>query len=189
MLSTAECRRLLDACLRESGAAQVRERLKQARSTGPALPLLDRNLVRLGCDSQSKEEALRDAIDLLYAAGRTEERDRVEEVVWQREAVYSTGLGFGVAVPHCKTDAMRADSIAVLGLGKPVAWGAVDDEPVRLVILLAIRAAGGGNRHLQVFSKLARRLMDAGFRERLLEAEDQDALVSYLRRELDLGMA
>ena len=55
-------------------------------------------------------------VDLLYGAGRTDRPRDVEEAVWRREADYSTGFGHGFAIPHCKTDAVDANSMAVVKL-------------------------------------------------------------------------
>jgi mannitol/fructose-specific phosphotransferase system IIA component (Ntr-type) len=58
-----------------------------------------------------------------------------------REAVYSTGFGYGFAIPHCKTRAVTANSVAMLKLRNPVPWGSLDGQPVR-VILLLVKGSG-----------------------------------------------
>jgi fructose-specific PTS system IIA-like component len=125
-------------------------------------------------------------VEALYVAGRTESPERLEDAVWAREAVYSTGLGHGFAIPHCRTDAVTDDSIAILRLRQPVEWGSLDGAPVRMAILLATRlatreSAGGG--HMQVFSRLARRLMHQSFREGLLAAQDPAGILDLLLSE------
>jgi len=92
-------------------------------------------------------------------------------------------MGFGVAIPHCRHDAVLADSIAVLRLQQPIRWGS---EDVRLVLLLAITGAAANKTHLQIFSQLARKLMDETFREQLLTAPDSAAVLQVLSDALQL---
>ena len=60
----------------------------------------------------------------------------------------------------------------------------VDDKPVQMVILLAVRESHSNGRHLQILSQLARKLMDEEFRARLLGFQDANAMVSHLSQEL-----
>ena len=141
----------------------------------------------VGSDSASKEEAIKEIMDAFYAVGRTEQPQVVEEAVWAREAVYSTGLGHGFAIPHCKTDAIAANSIGVVRLKQPIAWESVDGQPVQCVILLAMRASDQDGAHMKVCSKLARKLMHEEFRARLLNASDAQGVLQCLGE--DLGIA
>ena len=184
-LSAAECRKLLEKAIACETAAEAECLLDSAVRAESAGPLLSASLVTLHSDSRDKDEAIREIVDTLYAAGRTEDRGRLEEALWARESVYSTGLGHGFAVPHCKSDAVNASSIAILKLDQPVEWGSLDGNPVRMVILLAMRETGQNGLHMKVFSKLARKLMDEGFRGRLMQIDNPDEMISRLGDELE----
>ncbi len=119
-----------------------------------------------------RRKPIAELVGALFAAGRTEQPRALEDAIWAREATYSTGLGFGFAIPHCKSDAVASSSIGVLRLAQPVEWGSNDGQPVRCVILLAMRESDAQGTHMKVFSKLARRLMHEEFRERMLAAGD-----------------
>jgi len=121
-------------------------------------------------------------------AGRTSDPEAVEEALWARESVYSTGLGYGFAIPHCKTDAVSSGCLAILKLNKAVEWGSLDGQPVRIVILLALRETDTNIRHMQVFAKLARKLMDEQFREELERLEDAGAMLKYMAKELNVAV-
>lgn len=177
--SLADCRKLLSQALSCHQAAEV-ESLLDRQPPGAARSLLDHDLVLTSSGARNKEEAIREFVDALYVSGRTDDPDRLEEAVWARESVYSTGLGHGFAVPHCKSDAVKTASMAVLRLTNPVEWNALDGKPVRMVILLAAPESADSSAHLRTFSRLARNLMDEEFRERLLNAEDQGATISVL---------
>jgi multiphosphoryl transfer protein len=168
------------------GAAEEVEALLD--SYGPALaalPLLSPSLVMLRSDSQDKDEAIRELVEALHAEGRVQDRDRMEDAVWTRESVYSTGLGHGFAIPHCQNAVVNANSIGILKLNRPIEWGSLDGQPVRIVILLALSEAKRDRAHMKIFSRLARKLMDEDFRARLMEIEDPGELVSHVGSELE----
>lgn len=177
--SLADCKKLLSQVLSCHRATEV-ESLLDDEPGKAASDLLDRELVIASSAAGSKEEAIRELVDALYVGGRTDDPDRLEEAVWARESVYSTGLGHGFAVPHCKSNAVKTASMAVLRLKNAVEWHALDGNPVQMVIFLAAPESADSNAHLRVFSRLARNLMDEGFRKRLLNAQDQDATMALL---------
>lgn len=175
------CRVLAGKAVEAATASEVEALLDARPESGGDAPLLDPELVVIGASCDSKEEAIKLLVERLTSAGRGADPLALEEAIWAREAVYATGLGFGFAVPHCKSSAVAADAIAVLRLSAPVAWSA--DADAELVLLLVSRP-GGEEGHLRVFAHLARRLMDASFRRSLLEAPDPDALFDLLRQNL-----
>ena len=131
---------------------------------------------------------MQEMVDAFYIAGRTVDRQRLEEALWSREAVYSTGLGYGFAAPHCKTEAVTADSIGVLKLRQPIDWGSVDSEPVNMIFLIAMREPQLANRHMQVFSRLARKLMNEEFRGHLLAVENAHDMATFLAQQLEISL-
>ena len=181
-----DCEKLAQECLALPTAGDVEAVLERAQAAATPAPLLDRELVVLGSESRNKEEAIRELVDAIYAAGRIDDRQALEDAVWAREEVYSTALGFGFAIPHCKNDAVLADSIAVAKLAQPIQWG---EERVELAILLAMRASAKDNAHLQVFSRLARKLMNEEFRARLTSAANADDVLSLLAASLEIETA
>ena len=187
-LSSADCERTLDHVIACREKTELEAVLEKAQPSWSTQPLLSKELVLLGSESNSKEEAIQEVVDAFYIAGRTGDRQRLEEALWSREAVYSTGLGYGFAAPHCKTEAVTADSIGVLKLKQAIDWGSVDREPVNMIILIAMREPQLANRHMQVFSKLARKLMSEEFRGHLLAVENAHDMATYLARQLDISL-
>jgi phosphoenolpyruvate-protein phosphotransferase len=177
-LSATSCRALVERAMEAATARDV-ERLLEDRGHWRPLPLTEPELVRVGADCRTKEEAIKAAVDLLYGAGRTDQPRDVEEAVWRREAEYSTGFGHGFAIPHCKTDAVGADSMAIVKLGGGVDWNALDGEPVRTLVLLAIRESEPAATHMRVLASLARRFMHEEFREQV-ELEQEPAALCRL---------
>lgn len=182
----SECRSLLEAAMDCADVAGVEELLARHRRRGAAESLLDPELVVMDSTAATKGEVIEELVDALFCTGRTDRPIALEDAVWAREEVYSTGLGHGFAIPHCKSDAIGANSIAVARLRRPLPWQSVDDRPVSCAILLAVRESDEDGSHMKVFSKLARRLMHEEFRERMLAARDKDAVLSCLAEELGL---
>ena len=186
-LSANNCESLLSRAIALGSSTEIENLIDESRLPHSSQPLLTVDLIMLESDTSTKEEAIQEIVDAFYVAGRTDNRMRLEEAVWAREAVYPTGLGYGFAAPHCKTDAVNADSIAVLKLKQGIEWGSVDGQPVNMIILIAMREAHEPSRHMQVFSQLARNLMNEEFRRSLLNIEDAPKMTSYLARELGVG--
>jgi multiphosphoryl transfer protein len=184
-LSIPECEKIVSRAIACASSSEVDDLLDRAQSFGVAQPLLNQDLVLLESSSQSKEESIQEIVDALYVASRVEDRSALEECLWAREAVYSTGLGSGFAIPHCKTETVSHDSIAILRLNQAVDWGSVDGQPVIMVVLIALREPSNGTRHMQIFSTLARKLMNDDFRDQLLSIKTAQEMVAYMSQQLD----
>jgi fructose-specific PTS system IIA-like component len=177
------CQEMMAQALKCTSATEVRRLLEQSAGQRPAF-LVESDLVITGSHSASKEEAIKEVVDRLYTLGRTNQPRVVEAALWQREATYSTGFGHGFAIPHCKTNAVAANSLVLLKLQQPVPWGALDGEPVSVMLLLTMRESEQTNGHMKIFSKLARRLMHEEFREQLRTENDPEKLCQMLRETL-----
>jgi fructose-specific phosphotransferase system IIA component len=171
---------LLTTALERRTIGEVEALLHVFAATGAAVPLVSRDIVRLHATARSRDKAIRELVDLLHLDGRVDDPDGVEAAVWAREAQVSTGVGFGVAIPHCVAPGVRANSVAALRLSEPVEWQSADDRPVSLAILIAIRADALGEEHLRAIAGLSRRLMDDEFRGAVLAAVDGSEIVALL---------
>jgi multiphosphoryl transfer protein len=184
-LSAAACRSLLDEAVACSAASEVHALLARFESERPA-PLIEPDLIVKEGHGRTKEEAIKEIVDRLYVVGRTDRPRDVEEALWQREAVYSTGFGHGFAIPHCRTDAIRANTLAILKLDRPIEWGSLDGKPVEVLILLAIRESGEARAHMKVLAKLARKVVHEDFRDRLAAPGNPADTCRFLEEALDL---
>jgi mannitol/fructose-specific phosphotransferase system IIA component (Ntr-type) len=99
--------------------------------------------------------------------------------VLERESVLSTGIGFGVAIPHARSAAVR-ELIMVAGVTpRPVPFDAIDGEPVRLLFLIVGPEASAGS-HVKILSRIARLVRRESVRQQLFEAVDADAFCHVL---------
>ena len=185
-LNFSDCQQLLNSTLNCATANDVAVLLEKFASRHPA-PLLDADLILVDSDAVSREEVIKQAVSQLYVLGRTKNPRAVEATIWEREKIYSTGFGHGFAMPHCKTNAVQSNSLVLIKLHAPVAWPSLDNQPVSVVILLAMRETNSETEHMKVFAKLARHVMNEEFRARLQSESDPKKLCEFLLEKLDGG--
>lgn len=183
VLTAADCRQLLATALSCATAEEVAALLEQFAEQHTA-PLIDPELIVLNSEAATKEEVIKQAVDRLYILGRIDNSRTVEDAIGQREQTYSTGFGHGFAIPHCKTNAVRFNSLVLVKLRSPVPWNSLDDLPVSTVILFALRETNSATEHMKVFAKLARQVMSGSFRARLEAENNTPALCTFLKEKL-----
>ncbi|MGI5426258.1 fructose-specific PTS transporter subunit EIIC [Streptomyces sp. CA-179760] len=142
--------------------------------------LTDRT-VKVSLEAGDKEAAIRELAELLARTGKVADVDELVACALRREAQGTTGLGEEIAIPHAKTDAVTEPVVGFARSAQGVEWGSLDGTKARLVFMIAVPEAAAGDEHLRILALLSRKLMDAGFRERLLAASDESALLGVLR--------
>lgn len=131
--------------------------------------------------ASSKRQALHLVADVAAEAlGLTTER--VLEALLEREALGSTGLGSGVAVPHARVPGLARVTGVFVRLDAPVAYGSVDDQPVDLMFALFAPPAAGAE-HLRALAAVSRALRSSEMRERLRQAHTADAIRALFVRD------
>ena len=140
--------------------------------------LLDRRAITPKVGASSKRQALSHVAEL--AARRFDlDAGEVLDALLAREAVGSTGVGSGVAVPHARLKGLDRMRGVFVRLDSPVDFDSVDDRPVDLIFaLLAPEAAG--SEHLQALARVARLLRRSDLREQLRQAHSADAVFALL---------
>ncbi|MFC0052941.1 fructose-specific PTS transporter subunit EIIC [Streptomyces actinomycinicus] len=136
--------------------------------------------VRVTLGAVAKEAAIREMAELLARSGRVADAEELVAAALRREEQGTTGLGEEIAIPHAKTDAVTAPVVGFARSAEGVEWGSPDGTKARLIFMIAVPEAAAGDEHLRILSLLSRKLMDAGFRERLRAARDERAVLSVL---------
>lgn len=136
--------------------------------------------VSLGLAAEDKEAAIREMAELLAGTGKVTDVDALTAAALAREELGTTGLGEEIAIPHAKTDAVSAPAVAFARSGAGIEWGALDGTRARLIFMIAVPEAAAGDEHLRILALLARKLLDTGFRERLLNAAGTDEVLGVL---------
>ncbi|WP_295212555.1 fructose-specific PTS transporter subunit EIIC [Ruminococcus sp.] len=140
--------------------------------------LLKKDSIQLNASPKSKSEAIDMLIDLQVKGGNIADREEYKKGILAREDKGSTAVGEGIAIPHAKSEAVKAPSLAAMTVPKGVDYEALDDEPSNLLFMIA--APNDGDVHLEVLSRLMTILMDEDFREKLLNASDNDEFLKVI---------
>lgn len=140
--------------------------------------LLSKDSIRLNASPKSKAEAIDMLIDLQVKGGNIKDKEEYKKGILAREEKGSTAVGEGIAIPHAKSEAVKAPSLAAMTVPAGVDYEALDDEPSNLLFMIA--APNDGDVHLEVLSRLMTILMDEDFRQKLLNAKDTDEFLKVI---------
>jgi PTS system nitrogen regulatory IIA component len=135
--------------------------------------ILDRHCAKVRVDVSSRKGMLEYASDLMAEHYDLPARTIFDELT-NREKLGSTGLGEGVAIPHCRIPCSKIHA-ACLTLANPVEFNAVDEKPVDLVFILLVPPEENA-AHLEILAELARLFGNADNRNDLRATETDDAL-------------
>ncbi len=146
----------------------------------PELLVADR--ICCHCTIHSKKRALQTVAELLGTAFDDEQMSDMDilDALIGRERLGSTGLGYGVALPHSRMENIEKPLAAMITLNDGVDFEAADDKPVDLVFGLLVPQECN-DEHLKILAQLARRFSDADLRATLRSFATGDALFDYLK--------
>ncbi len=130
-------------------------------------------------EARSKEELLRELVSAVTGSDR-EDHDDVLRAVREREAVLSTGIGHGVAIPHGKSAAVGELRMAAGRTREPIDFDALDGQPVSLVFLLVGPESAAGP-HIKALSRISRIVRRDDVRDRLIAASSADEFLQALQ--------
>jgi PTS system fructose-specific IIA component len=140
--------------------------------------IITRDLIVLDLESSSKEEVIKDMAELIEAQERLHDLRGYMAQVYKREETFPTAIGFEVAIPHGKTDAVKKPTVAFARLKNEVKWS--DEENVRYIFLIAVPETEAGDMHLQILAQLSRKIMREEFRDQLKNSSEIDELLKIL---------
>ncbi|MGP1310120.1 MAG: PTS sugar transporter subunit IIA [Phycisphaerales bacterium] len=141
--------------------------------------ILKPSCVKVPLDATDKKAAIFELVDILEHAGFAGDADSLKHAVWTREQTRTTGIGHGLAIPHGKCECMRGLAMAIGKPADPMEFAAIDQRPVRLIVLLA-SPPDRTSDHIQALAKISRLMTDADFREKLFAADSSDDLYAML---------
>lgn len=139
----------------------------------PELVVLDANL------GETKQEVIRKLAEVVAATGRAE-ADGLERDALKREEQSPTGMGDGIAIPHCRSAAVNENALVFARLNPPVDFGGFDG-PADLAFMIAA-AEGSDATHLDLLAMLARNLVRAEFVASLREAKTPEEIVALVKK-------
>lgn len=141
--------------------------------------LLKKESIELGVKVSGKEEAIDKLIGLMAAGGRLNDRAGYKEGILAREALGSTAVGEGIAIPHAKVAAVKEPGLAAMVVPDGVDYVAFDGSLANLIFMIAA-PEGEADVHLEALSRLSTLLMDPDFKNDLIHAESKEEFLQLI---------
>ena len=141
--------------------------------------LLAKESIDLQAKVGSKAEALEHLVALMAKSGKLADEAEYKRCVLAREEEGSTGIGEGIAIPHAKTNAVKAPGLAAMIVSEGVDFASLDDQPAKLFFMIAAPDTEN-NVHLDVLSRLSTLLMDEEFTTALYAAKSPKEFLSII---------
>lgn len=135
-------------------------------------------------ESKTKKDVIEELVGLLINAGAIERRhkNKVLEILTAREALGSTAIGQGIAIPHGKCDCVKK-LVGCLGVSKAgISFDSLDGEPAHIFFLL-IAPIDSAGPHLKALARISRLLKDKYIRETLKTAKDEKSILQIIQQE------
>jgi len=144
--------------------------------------ILSKEQIITDLQATDRWQAIDELINNLVATGKIkpEHKEAISTVVKKRETSMSTGIGFGIGIPHASTD-LITEVVGALGRSKKgVNFDALDNQPVNLVMLFLV-PQGQFQKHLHTLANIAKLLHKAEFRQALEQAPDAETMLRIIR--------
>ena len=141
--------------------------------------VINASLVRLDVDfGATTTEVINNLAAVVHSAGRASSAEVLAADAREREAKSGTGVPGGVAIPHCRSEAVETATLAFARLSRPVDFSGPDGDAT--IVFLIAAPAGGGKEHLKILSKLARNLVKKDFIDALNTAQTEEKIVELV---------
>jgi len=141
--------------------------------------ILELTCIKVPMQAADKPSAIKELIDLLDQNGKLKDYGAVLQAVMEREAIRSTGVGQGFAIPHGKTETVDRIHIAVGKLATPIDFDSIDGQKVTIIVLLVSPLDQTGP-HIQALARISRLMTDQKLRKSLWECESAEVLYQLI---------
>lgn len=144
--------------------------------------LIQPELIHLTLNGTTKTEVLQELVNLLDENGALSDKKTFYQKIMERENEGHTGIGFGVAIPHGKSDAVITPRVACGKKESGIVWDEQGEEKAEWFFMIAVPENQAGNEHLKILQLLASRLIDDSFRQQLSEAKTEEEVYQLLTK-------
>lgn len=141
--------------------------------------LLQKDGINLNFNPSTKEQCINELVDLMDKTGNLNNKEEYKKAILDREALSTTGIGDGIAIPHGKTSAVNKASLAAAISTNGVDYDSLDGSPAKLFFMIAV-PDNNDNLHLEVLARLSTILMDEKFRTNLIDCTDKDEFLRLI---------
>jgi len=143
--------------------------------------IINKNRINLELNATNKEEALNELAELLLKDGVLSSKENFINDVYLREKEGETGIGGGIAIPHGKSDSVIKTSLAIGRTKEGIEWETLDDEPVRCIILFAVRQVDRTSVHIKLLAQVAGALADDDVVAALLTKNNPEEIIDLFK--------
>lgn len=144
--------------------------------------IINENLICLELMSPTKHSVIFELVQILEQENViTSTKSFLEDVI-ERENLSSTGIGYGIAIPHAKSRFVKKPALVFGRSEKGIDFQSMDHEKVYLFFMIAMPEEGS-NAHLKILAELSRKLMKESFRDALMHANSKKEVLAYLIKE------
>lgn len=144
--------------------------------------VISKELMDLEIEADTKEDVIHRLAHLLYKNGMLKDEASFVQDVFYRETEGMTGLGEGVAIPHGKSDSVLKTTLAIGKTKKPVPWESLDEQPVNVIILFAVKNTDANTMHIKLLQKVAVMLADEEFITQLKAVSTKEDMMALLSK-------
>lgn len=142
------------------------------------------DLILLDLSARDKPELLQQMVDLLLVAQRVRDGGGLMGELLKREAVMSTGIGGGIAIPHALTNDIESLALVFGRTAQPMDFQALDSQPVDLVFML-VGPKAASSVYVKLLARVSRLLQNDAFKERLRQAERPEEIMEIFQAETE----
>jgi nitrogen PTS system EIIA component len=129
--------------------------------------------------SSSKDGAIMELVALCAGSPAVEDAEKLQEAIFEREGIMSTGIGLGIAIPHAKIPSVRDFVVAIGRARDGIDFTSLDQKPVQIVVLIA-GPSREQQRYLEILAGVTLRLKSDEVREAVLSAESPEEIIAVL---------
>lgn len=184
-LNYEKCKLLVDKALKINTSAELERIVCETSCSENKHNIISVENIKTDVSFIDKDDAIKYMVDNLFVNDLTKNKYALEEDIWNREKTYTTDIGFGFSIPHTKSKNIEKTTISICKLADPVEWG---EQKVDMIIMLTIRDENSsGNEHMKIFSLLARKIMNAEFRQNLSACNSSLEIENLMKAQLELS--
>ncbi len=142
--------------------------------------MIRKELIKIDSDLSDRDSCLSYLIDKADELHLLNDKESYRKAVEAREKIMPTSLGFLVAIPHGKSDAVKRPFVGILRTKKEFVWDNNSDHLVKLVLLIGVPQADAGNYHLIFLSEISKKLVNDEFKEQLLTVKSEQEMYKLI---------
>jgi fructose-specific phosphotransferase system IIA component len=142
--------------------------------------IFKKELIEINVETDNKRDCLEKMVKQLLEHNVINDENAFFDSVWEREKSMSTGIGYGIAIPHGRSDAATKLSVSVFHLKNAIEFDSLDDNPVRLLFMVAVPTSLA-SEYMKILSAISKFLYKPNMIQKLLDISSVDEIYEILQ--------